>query len=109
MSDDEATPTHGGEVGGEGGGGGDAGPNGVGPSCEGSSDPPNSFGAVLLKEEEYTLPLTRSHTGTSSSGFDATHFYQYMNDHFSCLNLRLDAIDERHQQHAQDQHELLHW
>jgi len=30
-----------------------------------------------------------------------------MDDHFSHLNLRLDAIDEPQQQHAQDQHELL--
>jgi len=31
-----------------------------------------------------------------------------MNDYFSHLNLRVDAIDERQQEHAQDPHELLH-
>jgi len=39
--------------------------------------------------------MTRSHIEADSSGFDATHFYQYMDGHFSRLNLRLDAIDER--------------
>ena len=107
MSDDEADPANGGVVGRIGGGGGDAGPSGVGPSGEGGSDIPRGSGAVPLEEEEYTPPLTRSHTGAGSSGFDATHFYHYMDDHFSRLNLRLDAIDEWQQQYAQDQQELL--
>jgi len=42
----------------------------------------------------YTPPLTRSRREVSSSDFDATHFYQHIDDHFSCLNLRLDAFDE---------------
>ena len=69
-------PTHGGEVGGEGGGGGDAGPSSVGPSGEGGSDLSGSFGATPLMEEEYTPPFAQSHTGAGSSAFDATHFYQ---------------------------------
>ena len=54
-------------------------------------------GAVLLEAEIYTPTMTRSHTKEGSLSFDATHFYQYMNDHFSHLDLRLDAIDEREQ------------
>jgi len=88
VSDDEATPAHGGE----GGGGGD-----VGPSCagfEGGSDLLGSSGAIPFEEEEYTPPLIRSHIGAGSSGFNTTRFYQYTDDHFSRLNLWLDAIDE---------------
>ena len=55
---------------------------------------------VPLKEEIYIPPMTRSRTGASTSGFNEAHFYQYMDDHFSCLNLRLDAINEWQQQHA---------
>jgi len=106
VSDDEAAPAHSGEAGGEGGDGGDAGPYGVGPGGEGGFNLPNSSGVVLL-EEEYTPSLNHSHTGAGPSGFDATHFYQYMDDHFYCLNLRLDAIDEWQQQYAHDQHDLL--
>ena len=100
-------PAHGGAVGGIGGGSGNTGPSGVGPSGEGDFDIPRNFGTVPLKEEEYTHPLTQSRTGVGSSGFDATHFYHYMDDHFFRLNLRLDGIDEWRQQHAQDQQELL--
>ncbi|KAJ8444751.1 hypothetical protein Cgig2_033759 [Carnegiea gigantea] len=39
--------------------------------------------------------MTRSHGVTGSSHFDEAHFYQYLDDHFSRLNLRLDVIDER--------------
>ena len=100
VSNDEATPAYGGEVGGEGGSCGDADPSGVGPSCEGVYDLPSSSRVVPLEEEEYTPLLTQSHTRAGSSGFDATHFYQYMDDYFSCPNLRLDAIDEWQQQHT---------
>jgi len=72
------------------------------------SDNPSSFGAIPLEEEMYTPPITRSCTEADSLGFNATYLYQYMDDHFSCLKLRRDGIDERQQQHAQDQHELLH-
>jgi len=90
VSDDEVEPASGGTAGGiGGGGGGDAGPSGVGPSGEGGSDIPCSSDAVPIEEEEYTPPLTRSRAGAGSSSFDATHFYHYMDDHFSCLNLRL--------------------
>jgi len=107
VSDDEAALAHGGAVGGISGGGGDGSPSVVGPSDEGGSDIPRGSGAVSLEDEEYTPSLTRSRKGAGSSGFDATHFYHYMEDHFSRLNLWLDAIDERQQQHAQDQQELL--
>ena len=107
VSNDEADLASGGAVDGIGGGGGDTGPSGAGPSGEGGSDIPCGSGAIPLEEEEYTPSLTRSRTGMGSSGFDATHFYHYMDDHFSPLNLPLDAIDERQQQHVQDQQELL--
>ena len=36
------------------------------------------------------IPLMiQSHIKAGSSTFDATHFYQYMDDHFSHFNLRL--------------------
>ena len=73
----------------------------------GGLDISSSFGAIPLEEEFFTPPMTKSHTEAGSSGFDATHFYQHIDDHFSRLNLRLNAINERQQQHAQDQHELL--
>ena len=76
MLDDEATPAHGEEVGGEGGGGGDAGPSDVAPSGEGGSNLHSSFGVVPLEKEEHTPPLTLSLL-------------------FSGLNPRLDATDER--------------
>jgi len=63
----------------------------------GGFDVPSSSGVVPLKEEMYTPSMTRSSTKASSSGFDAMHFYQYMDNHFSRLNLRLDAIDEQQQ------------
>ena len=55
----------------------------------------------------YTPPVTRRCTEVCSSGFDTTYFYQYIDDHFSHLNPRLDDIDEQQKQHAQDQHDLL--
>ncbi|KAJ8428089.1 hypothetical protein Cgig2_024801 [Carnegiea gigantea] len=58
-------------------------------------------------DEGYDPLLTRSHTRPASSGFNEAHFYQYMDDYSSHLNLRLDAIGERQQKHAQDQQELL--
>ncbi|KAJ8430877.1 hypothetical protein Cgig2_011340 [Carnegiea gigantea] len=60
------------------------------------------------EEEEYDPPLTRSHTKAGSSGFNEAHFYQYMDVHFSRLNLRLNVINKRQQKHAQDEQELLH-
>ena len=93
ASNDEAAPAYGGK----GSGGGDAGPSGVSPSGKDGYDLPGSSDAVPLEQEEYTPLLTRSHIGAGSSSFDAIHFYQYMDDHFSCLNLSLDAIDERQQ------------
>jgi len=107
VSDDKAVPARGGEVSGAGGGVGSVGPSRVGPSGEGGSNILSGSGAVSLEKEEYTPPLTQSSTGAGSSGFNATHFYQYMDDQFFRLNLQLSAIDERQQQHAQDQHELL--
>jgi len=49
--------------------------------------------------------LTRSRTEAGSSGFNEAHFYRYMDDRFSRLNLKLDAIDEHQQKHAQYQQE----
>ncbi|KAJ8429038.1 hypothetical protein Cgig2_016943 [Carnegiea gigantea] len=80
-SDEEEPQPQGGDIGG--GGGGD-GVEGVAGSSR----------AILPDEEMYEPPLTRSHTEASSSGFNEAHFYQYMDDHFSRLNLRLDAINE---------------
>jgi len=56
----------------------------------------------------YTPPMNMSRIEVGSLGFDATHVYQYMDEHFSRINLRLDAIDGRQQQHAQDLHKLFH-
>ena len=50
--------------------------------------------AIPPDEDRYNPPLTRSCTELGSSGFNEAHFYQYMDDHFFRLNLRLDAIDE---------------
>jgi len=50
VSDDEAAPSHGGEVGGASGGGDDASPSGVGPSGKGGSDILSSSGAIPLEE-----------------------------------------------------------
>jgi len=105
VSDDKAALANDGELGGEGDRGGDVGHSGA--SFEGDSNLPGGSDVVLLEEEEYTPPLTHSHTGTGSSSFDATYFYHYMHDHFSRLNLRLDALNERQQQCTQNQHELL--
>jgi len=51
--------------------------------------------ATPLEEETYDPHLTRSHTEAGSSGFNEAHFYHYMDEHFSHLNLRLGAIYER--------------
>jgi len=83
-----------------GGGGGNVSPSGA--SFEGGSNLLSSFGVVPFEEEEYTLPLTLAYTSVGSLGFDATHCHRYMDDHFSNLNLRLDAFDEWQQQHAQE-------
>jgi len=90
VSDEDAPLGHGEDIGGD---GGNVGGSGVG--LEGGSAIPGSFGANPIEEEEYTLLMTRSQTKEGSLGFDATHFYQYMDDHFSCLNLRIDAIYKR--------------
>jgi len=45
--------------------------------------------AVPLKEEGYDPPLTRNYIEVASSGYNEAHFYQYMDEHFSRLNLRL--------------------
>jgi len=73
----------------------------------GGSDDPGSSGVIPPEEEMHTPLMTRSRTEVGSSDFNATHFYQYMDDHFFRLNLRLNAIDEHQQQQAKDQHELL--
>ncbi|KAJ8438044.1 hypothetical protein Cgig2_014173 [Carnegiea gigantea] len=62
--------------------------------------------AVPAKGERYDPPLTRSHTEMGSLGFNEAHFCQYMDDHFSYLNLRLDIIVEHQQKCAQDQQDL---
>ena len=66
----------------------EGGDEGVG--CSGSTSP----------EEMLEPPMTRSRDATRSSGLNEFHFYQYLDDHFSRLNLRLDAIDECQQQRA---------
>ena len=85
VSNDKAALAHSREVGGAGGGGGGGGPSGVELSGEDGSDIPNSSSAVPLEEEEHTPPLTQSRTVAGSLGFDATYFYQYMDDHFPAL------------------------
>jgi len=51
-------------------------------------------------------PMTRSRGAVGCSGFDEAHFDQYIGDHFSHFNLRLNTIDEHQQQHAQAQQKL---
>ena len=58
--------------------------------------------AIPSDEEMYEPPLTRSCAEASSLGFNEAHFYQYMDDHFSFLNLRLDTIDQWQQQAVQN-------
>jgi len=70
---DASSPQEGHAGGGEGGGG-----------CLGSA----------LSEEILKPPMTRSRNAGGSLGFNEAHFYQYLDDNFSYLNLRLDAIDE---------------
>ena len=70
VSDEDISLGHGGDVGGD---GDDVSGSGAGP--EGGFDVPSSYGAVPIKEEEYTPPMTRSHIDVSSLGFGATHFY----------------------------------
>jgi len=74
--------------------GGDIGGSGDGYGAEGVA---RSSRTILPDEEMYEPPLTRSHAKASSSSFNEAHFYQYMDDHFSRLNLRLDAINEQQQ------------
>jgi len=88
MDEDDSSPQ------GESTGGGKGGSR-----CSGSAPP----------EEMLEPPMTRSRSAVGSFGFSKAHFYQYSDDHFSRLKLRLDAIDERQQQHAQAQKELLKW
>ena len=45
--------------------------------CSGSAPP----------EEMLEPPMTRSHDVVGSSGFTESHFYQYLDDHFSLLGL----------------------
>ena len=97
MSDEEAPQ---GQSWGVGGGCGDV--SGSGGGNGGGSDTIDSSGAMSHEEEIYIPPITRSHTDAGSSGFDATLFYQYINNRFSRTTLRLDAINEWQQQHAQD-------
>jgi len=55
----------------------------------------SSRAQVIPPEEEgYDPLLTRSHTEMASSGFNEAHFYQYMDYHFSRLNLRLNATEK---------------
>jgi len=70
VLDEEAPLGHGEDVGAD---GSDVSGSGVG--LEGGFDVPSSYGAVPIKEEEYTPPMTRSHIDVSSLGFGATHFY----------------------------------
>jgi len=93
--DEEVTQGQGGGVGGDGGDGGDVGGSGTGNL--GGSDVPDSSRAIPLDEEMYTPAMTKSRTKEGSSGFDAIHFYQYVDGYFSRTNLRLDAIGERQQ------------
>ena len=53
--------------------------------------------------------MTRRRTKAGSSGLNEAHLYPYMDDHFSRLNVRLDAIDVFQQKHAQDQKGLICW
>ena len=73
-----------------------------------SGDHVTASSGVVPPEKMLEPPMTRNRTKVSSSSFIEAHFYQYLDDHFSCHNLRLDAIHELQDQHAQDQHELLH-
>ena len=90
MSDEEAPQ---GQGGGLSDGGGYVG--GSGASNVRGWDAPSIYGVVPLEEEMYTPPMTRSCTKVGFLGFDATYFYQYTDDHFSLLKLRLDAIIDR--------------
>ena len=92
VSNEKAAFGHGGDVGGDGDGGNVGGSDA---GHVGRSDVPSNSRVVPLKEEMYTLLMTRSCTNAGFSGFDSMHFYQYMDDHFSHLNLRLDDIDEQ--------------
>jgi len=40
-------------------------------------------------------PFIQSRSTTDSFDFNESHFYQFVNDHFSRINLRLDPVDER--------------
>ncbi|KAJ8420412.1 LOW QUALITY PROTEIN: hypothetical protein Cgig2_000263 [Carnegiea gigantea] len=73
----------------------------------GGSGIQDGFRGGTPEEEMYEPPLAKSRAEASSSGFNEAQFYQYMDDDFSRLNLRLDAIDEWQSQAAQDQSEML--
>ncbi|KAJ8420957.1 hypothetical protein Cgig2_001993 [Carnegiea gigantea] len=53
--------------------------------------------AIPPEEKRYEPLLTRSRTKACSSGFNEVHFYSYIDDHFSRLNLRLDLFKEEEQ------------
>ena len=65
------------------------------PPLRGGYNVLGSSRSVPPEEEMYTPHITKSRTEASSSSFHAMYFYQYIDDHFSRLNLRLNSIDDQ--------------